>query len=205
MMLAITRSGIAEATPGARGVCPACDALVIAKCGPLVVRHWAHAAADDCDSWSEPESEWHRGWKIAFRSLGANVEVPLGKHRADIVTASGVIELQHSSIGLDEALEREAFYDPMVWLFDMRDPERWERIHWGKRGFWWKHGSKTQANLRRPIYWQNPEGEILRVGLNVVATERGSRVLGRVLTRMATHEFLSSTLSLPTGGRAARG
>ena len=196
MMLALTPEGLAEATRGARATCPGCDGPVLAKCGPLVISHWAHISSEDCDAWSEPESDWHRGWKIAFRALGATIEVPIGNHRADIITPQGVVELQHSSISLDEAREREAFYGPMVWLFDMRDPQRWERIHWGKRGFWWKHGSKTQAHLTRPIFWQNPDGEVLRVSLSVVTNERGNRVLGRVVSRMAPHEFLSSALSV---------
>jgi hypothetical protein len=43
----------------------------------------------------------------------------MGIHRADIVTPSGlVIELQHSSIPVDEITERERFYQNMIWLID---------------------------------------------------------------------------------------
>ena len=42
------------------------------------------------------------------------------KHRADILTESGVVvELQHSAISVDEIQERERFYgEKMIWLFD---------------------------------------------------------------------------------------
>ena len=55
-----------RATRGARGSCPSCEAPLIPKCGELVSHHWAHQAEHDCDSWAEPESEWHRSWKARF-------------------------------------------------------------------------------------------------------------------------------------------
>jgi competence CoiA-like predicted nuclease len=32
-----------------RGACPDCRKVVIAKCGPLRVPHWAHLGVRDCD------------------------------------------------------------------------------------------------------------------------------------------------------------
>lgn len=198
MMYARSSDALVEATPGARGTCPTCDAAVIAKCGQIVTPHWAHVAGGDCDPWSEPESQWHQDWKRKFAATGkAQVEVPLGPHRADILTTgeeSGVIELQHSSISLADALEREQFYGRMVWLFDMTDQDRWDRVHFGRSGgFWWKHGSRTQAALRRPIFWHTPYGDVLRVRLT--AHLRGSgdnqvRVLGRVECAEDEHAFI---------------
>ena len=42
-----------------------------------------------------------------------------GKHIADIKTDSGlVIELQHSSMSLEEMQSRENFYKKMIWIID---------------------------------------------------------------------------------------
>ena len=195
MMYADTDAGRVEATPGGRGTCPSCWGPTIAKCGSIVVHHWAHAAGDDCDTWSEPESPWHRRWKSYYAGCGASVEVPMGTHRADVVTAGGgVVELQHSPIALAEALEREHFYGRMLWLFDMTDEDRWSRVHFGRRGFWWKHGSKTQTRLRRPVFWHDPAGMVHRVSLSVVETSTGShRIVGRFLASYVEADFLDLT------------
>lgn len=104
---------------GERGVCPCCKAEVIAKCGTLVVQHWAHRAVD-CDPWSEPESEWHQFWKAAVAPPERR-EVVIGSHRADAVLESGiVVEVQRSPISAAEIKEREAYYTVncvgMVWV-----------------------------------------------------------------------------------------
>jgi hypothetical protein len=63
-------------------------------------------------------TEWHLGWQLAVPP--ERREVVMGRHRADIVTASGgVVEVQHSSISPDAIEEREAFYgERMAWIFD---------------------------------------------------------------------------------------
>jgi hypothetical protein len=105
------------ATAGARGTCPLCAGLTIAKCGELVVHHWAHESRRDCDSWSEGETAWHRNWKAKFPAAWR--EVTMGPHRADVRTKSGlVVELQHSAISPEEIRERESFYGWMVWIID---------------------------------------------------------------------------------------
>lgn len=96
--------------------CSGCGDDVIAKCGEIKIWHWAHVNKE-CDSWYEPESAWHIGWK----SLAPpdNQEVVIGPHRADIRTSKGtVIELQHSPISPEEIREREQFYGDMIWIFD---------------------------------------------------------------------------------------
>lgn len=121
--------GLIEATPDGRrrAVTPCCGVEAIAKTGDVMSWHWAHKATRDCDTWSEPESEWHLAWKRRARELGARVEVPFSAggsivHRADVVTPDGrIIELQHSPISTREAVEREFFYSAhggIAWLFD---------------------------------------------------------------------------------------
>jgi len=106
------------ATPGARAVCSMCDGEVIAKCGKINIWHWAHKTTE-CDTWAEGESAWHLAWKSMWPEH--LVEQTIRKngvlHRADILQEDGtVIELQNSSISVDEIREREAFYDKMMWI-----------------------------------------------------------------------------------------
>jgi competence protein CoiA len=113
-----------EAVPGGRGLCPACGAAMIAKCGPRILHHWAHAGRRDCDPWWENETEWHRAWKNLFPAecreishVAADGEI----HRADIKTPTGiVIEVQHSAMTDAERQAREAFYGNLVWVIDGR-------------------------------------------------------------------------------------
>ena len=116
-----------EASPGDRSICPSCDGEIIAKCGPIVTHHWAHKIAE-CDSWAEPESEWHREWKRWFRdACGANIEVPMGEHRADVVLPNGaIIELQHRYQNVEQIQARESFYGrQMAWIYHCT---WWDRV-----------------------------------------------------------------------------
>jgi len=63
MLLALVDNNLVEASIGINGVCPGCTRPVIAKCGRQRVRHWADKSNVMCDSWWEPETEWHRFWK----------------------------------------------------------------------------------------------------------------------------------------------
>ncbi|WP_218834777.1 competence protein CoiA family protein [Burkholderia ubonensis] len=63
MQFAIVEDERREAFPGGQGVCPTCGVATIAKCGPRVMHHWAHASRRDCDPWWENETPWHREWK----------------------------------------------------------------------------------------------------------------------------------------------
>lgn len=136
---------------GQRAKCPGCGSEVLAKCGSIVVNHWAHVAAD-CDNWSEPETPWHREWKEDAPS----VEVWMPPHRADVVSATGrVIELQHSAISSEEIARREAHYGNMLWLFDAR---AWKfEVRRSRNGayntFRWKHPHKTLWSARRPLFF----------------------------------------------------
>jgi hypothetical protein len=159
-MYAETASGRAEAAKGLQGTCPSCAAPVRPKCGSIVVHHWAHHARGECDPWSEPEGEWHRGWKLAVPP--ERREVVMGPHRADVVTASGgVVELQHSPISPEVIAEREAFYgERMAWIFDatpldprvpfaprvdiLRDGRSWDQRPGGRHS--WREIARAAAD-----------------------------------------------------------
>lgn len=154
-----------EATKGARSTCPACHGDILAKCGQIVAHHWAHLATD-CDPWGEPETNWHLGWKRHLRdNFEAKVEVVMAPHRADVVLPTGeVIELQSSYLSVEEIAAREAFYGNMRWLYRCT----WrKRLQFGRKGFWWKHGSKSMTHHQRPVWWDMGE-ELWKVRLSLV-------------------------------------
>lgn len=110
---------IEAAATGQRAKCPGCGGEVMSKCGEIVIWHWAHVSGNECDSWWEPESAWHRSWKE--KTHPACREVVIENHRADIATDSCIVELQHGSLASPEIREREDFYSQfgkLVWLFD---------------------------------------------------------------------------------------
>lgn len=120
-----------EPTPKANALCPSCKTDVRAKCGKVVTWHWAHVERE-CDHFSEPMTAWHKAWQ---ETVPENCrEVVIGPHRADILSPLGVVvELQHSSISVDEIREREEFYGQMVWVFDVRDATNADAIAEAKR------------------------------------------------------------------------
>lgn len=117
-----------EAQPGLLAACPSCGATMIAKCGDHRRWHWAHRGVRACDSWWEPETEWHRCWKNEFPQEWQEIvhTSPGGeKHIADVKTPGGtVIEFQHSFLNAEERVSREAFYRNMVWVVDGRRRKR---------------------------------------------------------------------------------
>lgn len=124
MQLALVGSERVEAFPGGRGHCPTCGAAMIAKCGPRILHHWAHAGRRNCDPWWENETEWHREWKNLFPAACREIShtAPDGEiHRADIMTPTGIyIEVQHSAMTDAERISREAFYKNLIWVIDGR-------------------------------------------------------------------------------------
>lgn len=118
MFYASLDGALRTAEPGLPNhACPSCAAPVRAKCGQVVTWHWAHLAAE-CDPWAERDTKWHLDWQLTVPR--ERREIVMGPHRADMLSARGdVVELQHSSISVDEIRERERFYGPrMVWIFD---------------------------------------------------------------------------------------
>lgn len=158
---------LALATPNIAGRCPQCDAPVRPKCGSLVVWHWAHHARADCDVWSEPESQWHRDWKLAVPM--DRREVVIGPHRADMVAADGtVVELQHSTISTATIEERERFYGNMRWVFDVADcADRltvvtdWPGHDVNYARLRWARARKHVAWTRKPTYLDWGSDELL--------------------------------------------
>jgi competence protein CoiA len=155
------------ATPRAKAWCPGCGSQVIAKCGEIVIWHWAHESREECDPWHECESAWHLGWKRMFPP--EQCEVVMGPHRADIVDKGGmVIELQHSAISPAEIRERELFYRPgMLWIIDASpfqerlyfpDHARFPRAKWT-----WDRPRESMLAMLKSVYFDFPDGRFLHV------------------------------------------
>lgn len=123
MQFALIDNKKTVAISGLNGICPGCFEPVIARCGTQRVNHWAHTHNRMCDTWWEPETEWHRRWKNHFPKEWQEVFLPDDqtgeKHIADISTNQGIIiEFQHSHIHPQERLSREKFYNNLIWVVD---------------------------------------------------------------------------------------
>lgn len=118
MLLAIKDNQRILAEPEIKDAhCEICGDVLIPKCGKIKIWHWAHKNSMDCDNWSEEETEWHKEWKNKFPIECQ--EVKIGKHRADVKLISGiVIEFQHSLLSSEQIIEREKFYNNMIWVLD---------------------------------------------------------------------------------------
>lgn len=115
---------------GEQTICVGCGGTLRAVIPQFKATHWRHDSGD-CDPWSEPEGEWHLGWKGFFSPRYCEVFMrdPETKeiHRADVLCprpdgAGVVLELQHSPISEEERSAREAFYSKenrMFWLLNM--------------------------------------------------------------------------------------
>ena len=108
---------------GQRGICQYCGDEMVAKCGRVVIWHWAHMPRYRCDPWWGSETAWHREWKARFPTEWrevVHIDEPTGeKHIADVKTQHGlVIEFQHSSMDYGELVSREDFYENMIWVVD---------------------------------------------------------------------------------------
>ena len=113
-----------EAIPKAQGKCLCCGAEVIAKCGNIRERHWAHKNKEKCNySEKERKTHWHENWQNLFpkewQEVRCTDEQTGEVHIADIKTLAGlVVELQHSYISAEDKLAREQFYKNMIWVVD---------------------------------------------------------------------------------------
>jgi hypothetical protein len=122
MKFALVSGERQEAQRNLSGKCPACGHPMVAKCGEVRIRHWAHRGSRACDPWWENETEWHRDWKEQFPlhwqefvQQAENGE----RHIADVKTDHGwVIEFQHSYLKPDERRSRNAFYGKLIWVVD---------------------------------------------------------------------------------------
>jgi hypothetical protein len=120
MLFATVNAEKVEAKPKSSGICPLCERNVFSKCGEINVWHWSHQKDESCDSWYEPETEWHKNWKLAFGKEYCEIIITKEgvKHIADIQTKDSVIiELQNSPIQKPVIRRRERFYgERMLWL-----------------------------------------------------------------------------------------
>jgi competence protein CoiA len=120
MKYADIEGNVREAEPGLAGKCRDCGHVMVAKCGPHRVWHWAHWKSKACDPWWEPETEWHRSWKnqfpVAWQEIGHTAQSG-ERHRADVKTERGlVLEFQYSALSEAERVSREEFYTRLVWV-----------------------------------------------------------------------------------------
>lgn len=120
MRYALTNGQRREAEPGLSGECPSCLNPVVAKCGEIKIRHWAHRGKRICDAWWENETEWHRQWKDQFPvewQEHIHTATDGEKHIADVKTSQGwVLEFQYSAISPEERRSRNDFYKKLVWV-----------------------------------------------------------------------------------------
>lgn len=110
-------------SPGLAGICRGCGSRLIARCGRRRVHHWAHYGERHCDSWWEPETDWHVAWKNRFPTAWQEIiahDAETGeKHIADVYTAHGMtLEFQHSRLDPAEREARERFHTNLVWVVD---------------------------------------------------------------------------------------
>ena len=152
MIWAIQNNQKVTATPNSKAICPVCNAEVISKCGSIKIWHWSHLSVEDCDSWSEGETEWHFYWKYNFPK--EQQEVIIGKHRADIKTNKTIIELQNSSISAEEIKERENYNGNMIWLLngDKFAKNLELRCKGSYFTFRWKHPPQSWWESNKEIY-----------------------------------------------------
>lgn len=110
------------AQPKLHGKCPLCDGDVFSRCGEINVWHWAHDKDNHCDYWYEPETEWHKTWKLAFGEKNSEIIITKDgrRHIADVFTENEVvIELQNSPIRKKIIEDREMFYgNKMLWIIN---------------------------------------------------------------------------------------
>lgn len=123
MKFALINGEKTEATKGAKGFCPSCGLELVAKCGEVKVKHWAHKGNRNCDPWWENETEWHRSWKgnfpVDWQEVNHTNLATGKKHRADVKTQNGwTLEFQHSFLNPEERLTRITFYQKLVWVVD---------------------------------------------------------------------------------------
>lgn len=186
MLLASNENGVrVTATPGIIASCPFCGREMISKCGSIKVWHWAHKQNNvDC-RYGAGETEWHLSLKKYAYDCGCEVEKTIGKNIADIYIQSlnKAIELQNSSISVDEILERSGnlirkmvldapliydksiYHHPTVdWIFNMK--EKYEKSYfdrWGQeQGYLVIYQNKKNSQLMN-IYelWRRKTTEVL--------------------------------------------
>lgn len=103
------------------GWCPVCNQKLIAKCGEIMIHHWAHTTK--CTIIWNLETEWHLTWKDLAELNGCTIETNFGLRIADAAKWNNIYEFQHSNIQVDELINRSEFYSQkrhiVNWIFDV--------------------------------------------------------------------------------------
>ncbi|NPV51658.1 MAG: hypothetical protein HPY60_10765 [Candidatus Methanofastidiosum sp.] len=175
MIWAIVENEKIEAKPSTQGICPICKGKLFSKCGDVNVWHWSHFKDENCDTWYEPETLWHKHWKMTFGKDNAEIRIEKDErfHIADILTNENVvIELQNSPILKPLIREREDFYgERMIWLingfhfknnFKIREPKDKSYKGWlidsirlqnnNQRVFQWSYARKSWKEVQRNLF-----------------------------------------------------
>ena len=158
-----------RASPGGNASCPECGQPVLAKCGQVLVWHWAHHAGSAHCPHSGGETAWHLNWKAWAHDHGCQVEKAVVEgFRADIVTPSGgIVELQSKALDPEQVAAREfAYGQRLIWICLVKEDEPGERLRLGGqlnnggRGFWWRRGPKRLTFHKKPVYLDTDETAI---------------------------------------------
>ena len=147
---------------GQRGTChdPACAWTMFARPGNgQMIPHWAHQPGSGHTMGTGEKGEWHLELQNLFALHGAQLEVVIGEHRADVVLADGrVIEAQTGYLDPGLLTAREAVYGEMCWIWDARHD--WV-IDDGLRAphtFKWGKPDRRFFVHAKPIYLDCPDG-----------------------------------------------
>lgn len=120
MRYALVNGEMREAERGLLGECRGCGKPMLARCGTVRIKHWAHKGKIVCDPWLRDKTEWHIKWQDhfpkswqEFRFVADSGEL----HIADVKTIKNwVIEFQNSPLAPDERQSRNDFYKKLVWV-----------------------------------------------------------------------------------------
>lgn len=152
-----------RAKPQTTATCATCNSELTPKCGEINIWHWAHKTKEDCDDWRGEETLWHIKWKLLVKP--ENTEVVIQNHRADIYTGKIYIELQNSSISVEDIEDREGFYDKLLWIFNVEKSVH--NISITKREnyvtFRWKWGWRKLLYVKELLFLDLGKGLILQI------------------------------------------
>lgn len=147
---------------GLRGTCIGieCGAPMISKVGTVVRGHWAHVANTSCDLDDTGEKGWHLTWRTLFYLRGAQTEIVMGRHRADIVLPDGrVIEFQTTFLPPADVASRETTFGEMAWIYLVTSEISEGHIAAEQMGldgsfkFTWSTTRRSMLSHRRPVFW----------------------------------------------------
>ena len=140
-------------------MCGECSEVVIGKVGEHVIHHWAHEPGSACVA-SGMKSAWHTAWQVWAFSQGADVEVRMGKNRADIVWPDDrVWELQSKAPSGGTIRDREKAYgDRLTWIYPLSDKQWGQLWQGGGNGrFIYRRASKLLPDHKRPIEFHHQD------------------------------------------------